>query len=258
MNDLQSLNSQAVTYQCPDNAFKDRIILVTGAGDGIGRAVSLGLARHGATVIPLGRTQSKLEAVYDEIKAAGGPEPALAPVNMTVARPSDYLELASLFEKEFGRLDGVLHNASLLGDITPMDGYSADTWDSVMQVNVNAAFYLTQALLPLLRNSDDARILFTSSSVGRRGRAYWGAYSVSKAATENLAQVLAEELENTSKIRVNTVNPGATRTAMRANAYPGEDPMTLKTPEELLPVYLYLLGPDSSNVNGVSLDAQPK
>lgn len=177
---------------------------------------------------------------------------------MTVARPSDYLELASLFEKEFGRLDGVLHNASLLGDITPMDGYSADTWDSVMQVNVNAAFYLTQALLPLLRNSDDARILFTSSSVGRRGRAYWGAYSVSKAATENLAQVLAEELENTSKIRVNTVNPGATRTAMRANAYPGEDPMTLKTPEELLPVYLYLLGPDSSNVNGVSLDAQPK
>ena len=201
MTDIQQ---QALNYQCAEDTFKGRIILVTGAGAGIGRSAALALAAHGATVILLGRTQEKLEAVYDEIKAAGGPEPALAPVNLTVARPEDFQELAGLFDKEFGRLDGILHNASMLGDITPMDRYATGTWDSVMQTNVNSAFYLTQAMLPLLRASDDARLLFTSSSVGRKGRAFWGAYAVSKAATENLAQVLAEELENTSNIRVNT------------------------------------------------------
>ncbi len=255
MTDIQQ---QALNYQCANGAFKNRIILVTGAGAGIGRAAALSLAAHGATVILLGRTQEKLEAVYDEIKAAGWPEPALAPVNLTVARPEDFQELAGLFDKEFGHLDGILHNASLLGDITPMDRYGAGTWESVMQTNVNSAFYLTQAMLPLLRASDDARLLFTSSSVGRKGRAFWGAYAVSKAATENLAQVLAEELENTSNIRVNTINPGGTRTDMRALAYPGEDPNTLKTPADIMAPYLFLLGPDSRNINGHSLDAQPK
>ena len=255
MTDIQQL---ALNYQCAQDTFKDRIILVTGAGAGIGRTAALTLAAHGATVILLGRTQEKLEAVYDEIKAAGGPEPALAPVNLTVARPEDFQELAGLFDKEFGRLDGILHNASMLGDITPMDRYGAGTWESVMQTNVNSAFYLTQAMLPLLRASDDARLLFTSSSVGRKGRAFWGAYAVSKAATENLAQVLAEELENTSNIRVNTLNPGGTRTDMRALAYPGEDPEKLKTPEQIVASYLYLLGPEGAAVNGQSLDAQPR
>lgn len=253
----QQLSQHAREYRCPPDAFRDRIILVTGAGDGIGRAVSLALAAHGATVILVGRTQGKLEAVYDDIKAAGGPEPALAPVNMTVARAEDYQELAGLFAQEFGRLDGLLHNASMLGTITPLENYPAETWDAVLQTNAGAAFYLTQAMLPLLRNSDDGRILFTSSSVGRRGRAYWGAYAASKAVTENLAQTLAEELENTSPIRVNTLNPGATRTAMRALAYPGEDPMTLKTPADIVAPYLFLLGPDSRDLNGHSLDAQP-
>lgn len=252
------INTRAIDYRCPEHAFKDRIILVTGAGDGIGRAVALALAAHGATVILLGRTQAKLEMVYDRIKAAGGNEPALAPVNMEVARPEDYQELAGLFDKEFGRLDGILHNASILGDLTPLERYGADTWDSVIRVNLNSAFYLTQAMLPLLRASDDARLLFTSSSVGRQGRAYWGAYAASKAGVENMARVLSEELENTSPIRVNTINPGATRTDMRALAYPGEDPMTLKTPADIVAPYLFLLGPDSRDVNGLSLDAQPK
>ena len=255
---MTSAQQDALSYQCPERAFAGRVILVTGAGDGIGRAVSLALARNGATVILLGRTQEKLEAVYDQIKAEGGPEPAMAPVNLDVARPQDYEALADMFDKEFGRLDGILHNASILGDITPLEQYEYGTWDTVMQVNVNAAFYLTRALMPLLRESDDASILFTSSSVGRKGRAFWGAYAVSKFATEGMMQVLADELENVSRIRVNSINPGATRTRMRALAYPAEDASTLKTPEQIVPAYLYLLGPASTGVTGQALDAQQR
>lgn len=255
---MTSAQQDALSYQCPEQAFAGRVILVTGAGDGIGRAVSLALARNGATVILLGRTQEKLEAVYDQIKAEGGPEPAMAPVNLDVARPQDYEALADMFDREFGRLDGILHNASILGDITPLEQYEYGTWDTVMQVNVNAAFYLTRALLPLLRESDDASILFTSSSVGRKGRAFWGAYAVSKFATEGMMQVLADELENVSRIRVNSINPGATRTRMRALAYPAEDASTLKTPEQIVPAYLYLLGPASTGITGQALDAQQR
>lgn len=253
MHDIQQ---QAHDYQCPAQAFQDRIILVTGAGDGIGKAAALALARHGATVILLGRSQDKLEAVYDQIKAEGGPEPALAPVNLEVARPQDFEELASLFDDAFGRLDGILHNASVLGEITPIEQYGYATWDTVMQVNLNAAFYLTRAMLPLLQKSQDASVLFTSSSVGRKGRAFWGAYSVSKFATEGLVQVLADELESVSPIRVNSINPGATATRMRALAYPAEDATRLKRPEDILNAYLYLLGPASQGVTGQALNAQ--
>lgn len=248
--------NDALSYQCPADAFKDRIILVTGAGDGIGKAVALALAKHGATVILLGRTQEKLEAVYDEIVAMGAPQPALAPVNLEVARPADYEELAGMLGDAFGHLDGILHNASVLGEITPIDQYGYSTWESVMQVNINAAFFLTRALLPLLKDSADASVLFTTSSVGRKGRAFWGAYAVSKFATEGLMQVLADELENVAPIRVNCINPGATATKMRAMAYPAEDASKLKTPEDLLPAYLYLLGPAGKNVKGQSINAQ--
>ncbi|MDF1629680.1 MAG: YciK family oxidoreductase [Alcanivoracaceae bacterium] len=253
MTDIQQA---ATSYQCPDNAFNDRIIMVTGAGDGIGRAAALALAKHGATVILLGRTQEKLEAVYDEIVAMGAPEPALAPVNLEVARPADYEELAGMLGNAFGRLDGILHNASILGEITPLDQYSYGTWESVMQVNINAPFFLTRALLPLLKDSSDASVLFTTSSVGRKGRAFWGAYAVSKFATEGLMQVLADELENVAPIRVNCINPGATATKMRAMAYPAEDASKLKRPEDILAPYLYLLGPAAKGITGQSLNAQ--
>jgi NAD(P)-dependent dehydrogenase (short-subunit alcohol dehydrogenase family) len=258
VSESETIQQAAVQYQCPPQALIDRVILVTGAGDGIGRAVSLALADHGATVILLGKTQEKLEAVYDEIKARGGPEPALAPVNLEVATPPDYEELAGLFGKEFDRLDGLLHNASMLGEITPLDHYPHASWNSVMQVNVNAQLHLTQAVLPLLRKSEDASLLFTSSGVGRKARAYWGAYSVSKFATEGMMQIWAQELEKTSRIRVNSINPGATRTKMRAAAYPAEDPQTLPAPEDIVTPYLYLLGPASQGVTGEALDAQPK
>ncbi|MDE1462305.1 YciK family oxidoreductase [Spartinivicinus poritis] len=243
-------------YQAPDNLLKDRIILVTGAGDGIGKAAAISFAKHGATVILLGRTTKKLEDVYDQIEAAGGPQPAIYPMNLEGASPKDYDDLASTIEKEFGRLDGLLHNASLLGNLSPLSQYDVEIWYKVMQVNLNAPFLMTQALLPLLHHSSDASIVFTSSSVGRKGRAHWGAYAVSKFATEGMMQTLADEEEGIGPVRVNTINPGATRTHMRAQAYPAENPEQLPAPEDIMNVYLYLLGPDSQKVTGQAFDAQ--
>ncbi|ANG61901.1 YciK family oxidoreductase [Marinobacterium aestuarii] len=243
-------------YKAPENLLQDRIILVTGAGAGIGRAAALAYAALGATVVLVGRTLEKLEQVYDEIEAAGHPQPAIVPLNLESATEHEYQELANTLEQEFGHLDGLLHNASLLGLRTPIESYDPVVWNQVMQVNVNAGFMLTQALIPLLKESQDSSIVFTTSSVGRTGKAYWGAYSVSKFATEGLAQILAQELENTSNTRVNCINPGATRTQMRASAYPAENPETNPTPEQIMPLYLYLMGPDSKTINGQSLDAQ--
>lgn len=243
-------------YTPPENHLQNRTILVTGAGSGIGRAAAIAYAQAGATVILAGRTLSKLEAVYDEIEALDAPQPAIIPINMEGAAIHDYEELAALIEKEFGKLDGLLNNAGILGVRTPIEQYDPSIWNQVMQVNVNSQFMLTQTMIPLLRLSDDARIIFTSSGVGRTGRAYWGAYAVSKFATEGMMEVLADELEGSSNIRVNAINPGATRTSMRSFAYPAENPNELPTPEDIMPVYHYLMGPDSRNVNGQSLDAQ--
>ncbi len=243
-------------YQAPQQLLQKRIILVTGAGDGIGRAAALSFAAKGATVVLLGRTLGKLEATYDIIESAGYPQPAIYPLNLDSATQTEYADLAQVLDQEFGQLHGILHNAALLGQRTPLENYETEVWRQVMQVNVNASFMLTQALLPLINIPTDASVLFTSSAVGRVGKAYWGAYSVSKFATEGLAQILAQELEKTSSIRVNVINPGATRTNMRARAYPGEDPSVNPTTEEIMPLYLYLMGPDSIGVNGQSLNAQ--
>ncbi|WP_417228114.1 YciK family oxidoreductase [Amphritea sp.] len=243
-------------YQAPENLLQEKIILVTGAGDGIGRAAALSYAAHGATVILLGRTEEKLNTVYDEIEAAGYPQAAIIPLNLETAGETDFDRLAAMLEEEFGRIDGILHNASLLGIRTPIESYDPIVWQQVMQVNVNSTFMLTQALLSLTNDSEDASIIFTSSGVGRKGKAFWGAYAVSKFATEGLMQVLADELEHNPNIRVNAINPGATRTNMRANAYPAENPESNPSPEEIMPLYLYLMGRDSRAVNGQSINAQ--
>ncbi|MGD8377998.1 MAG: YciK family oxidoreductase [Gammaproteobacteria bacterium] len=243
-------------YKAPDKALADRVILVTGAGDGIGRAVSLALAAHGATVILLGRTVKKLESVYDEIVDGGGPTPAIYPLNLEGAKESDYEDMAERIEREYGRLDGLLHNAGILGYLSPIQHLDGMDWARVMHVNLTAPFLMTKALLPVLEKSGDASVVFTSSGVGRKGRAYWGAYAVSKFGTEGLMQVLADELENAGRVRVNSINPGATRTQMRQSAYPGEDPDTLPAPEDITAGYLYLLGPGSKGVTGQAFDAQ--
>ncbi|MCG8609238.1 MAG: YciK family oxidoreductase [Pseudomonadales bacterium] len=246
-------------YKAPKDLLKDRIILVTGAGDGIGKAAAKSFAAHGATVILLGRTLKKLEAVYDEIEASGHPKPAIFPLNLEGAAAKDYEDLANSLDEEFGRLDGILHNAAVLGPRTPIDQYNTENWMQVMQVNLNAPFFLTQSLIPLLRQSNDASIIFTSSSVGRKGRAYWGGYAVSKFGVEGLMQVVADELDDEhNNIRSNSINPGATRTNMRAHAYPAENPAHNPAPEEIMPVYLYLMGPDSAGITGQAFDAQPK
>ena len=242
-------------YQANPDLLRNRIILVTGAGDGIGRTASLTYARHGATVILLGRTVAKLESLYDEIIDARFPEPGIVPMDLATDSAKELQALEEVISDKYGRLDGLLHNAAILGERVPFETCDLDQWSRVMQVNFNSVFKLTRLLLPLLKLSANASIIFTSSGVGAKPRAYWGAYSVSKYAMEGLAKLLADELENTSNIHVNILNPGATRTSMRAAAVPGEDPQTVKTPEDLMDLYLYLMGPDSAAENGKTFNA---
>lgn len=244
-------------YTAPAGALNNKVILVTGAGDGIGKVAALTYAQYGATVILLGKTTNKLTSVYDEIVAAGYPEPAIVPLDLKGATKKHYQDMASTIEHEFGRLDGVLHNAGLLGVLSPFEHIDLATWQDIQQVNVTAPMLMSQALLPLMKQRKSASIVFTSSGAGRKGKAFWGPYAVSKFATEGLMQLMADEYDNTG-VRVNCINPGATRTSMRAKAYPGEDPQSLKTPAELMWLYLYLMSDDSIGVTGQSLDAQVK
>ena len=244
------------THSARPDELAGRVIAITGASSGIGRAVALACARVGAEVILVGRNARKLEAVHTEIETAGGPSPTIAMLDLEKAIAADYDQLAAAVLERFGRLDGLLHNAGILGTLSPIEHHDVPTWCRVMHINVTAAFALTQVLLPVLKRSQDASVLFTSSSVGRQGRAYWGAYAVSKFATEGLMQVLASELENITSIRVNSLNPGRARTMMRRQAYPAEDLNTLPMPETLTGPYIALLGPASRGVTGKTFDGQ--
>lgn len=248
----------ARAYAPEPDSHAGRIVLVTGASDGIGQALSLALARQGATVALLGRTQRKLSRTYDRIVADGGPQPAMLPFNLETAAAPEYEALFDALDREFGRLDGIAHVAGILGDLSPIEHYDVPTWCKVLHVNLTAAFLLTRTLLPLLRKSEDASIVFTSSSVGRIGRAYWGAYAVSKFGTEGLMQVLAHEMSGTTQIRVNSLNPGPTRTTMRRQAFPAEDAARLPEPAAILAPYLFFLGKAGRNVNGVAIDCQER
>ncbi len=250
------MTSDHRNYDYAADILRDRVIFITGASDGIGRALALHAAELGAQVILHGRNSKKLEAVYDAVTAIdGAARPSIAVMDLATAGSEAYMSLADSLAQEFGRLDGLVHNAAMLGSRFAIAQYDATEWQRVMHVNVTAAFALTQVCLPLLGRAADASIVFTSSSVGRLGRAFWGAYAVSKFAVEGLNQVLADEHRHSS-LRVNCINPGPVRSPLRLAAYPGEDPDTLARPKDVLATYVYLLGPDSTGVTGQSLDAQ--
>ena len=242
-------------YQAPPDALQGRVIAITGAGSGIGRAVALAAAAHGAQLVLIGRNVKRLEGVHAEIGALRRAEASIAPLDLERALAADYDALAAALLQRYGQLDGLLHNAALLGTLAPIEHADLPSWCRVLHVNLTAACALTQVLLPALRASADASLLEVNSSVGRRGRANWGAYAVSKFGVEGLSQVLAEELQGSS-VRVNAINPGATRTTMRRQAYPGENAEALATPESVVNAYLWLLGPASRGISGLSLDCQ--
>jgi NAD(P)-dependent dehydrogenase (short-subunit alcohol dehydrogenase family) len=234
-------------YQIAPDELTGRVIAVTGAGDGIGRAVALAAAAHGAEVILIGRTVAKLEAVHASI----------APLNLEKAIARDYDQLAQALLQRYGRLDGLAHLAGILGSLTPIEQYDVPLWCRVLHVNLTAAFALTQVLMPALRTSADASVIFASSGAGQRPRAYWGAYAVSKSGVDTLARVLADEVEHYGNLRVNSLNPGPVSTRMRRQAYPAEDPSRLKTPEQVTAPFLWLLGAASRGTNGQTLACQP-
>ncbi len=240
-------------YQAPPDLLKDRIVLVTGAGDGIGKVAAKTYAAHGATVILLGRTIQKLERVYDDIVAADHPTPAIYPMNLEGAAPKDFEDLAATVKTEFGQLHGLLHNAALMGINTPMAMYDIETWFKVMQVNLNAPFMLTRACLPLMTGLGDASIVFTTDD---KTTAYWGAYGVSKAAINGFMQILADEMDTEKRVKVNAIDPGPVRTAMRIKAFPGQIPNEMTPPEDIMATYLYLMGKDSNEEQGRILRAQ--
>jgi NAD(P)-dependent dehydrogenase (short-subunit alcohol dehydrogenase family) len=233
-----------------------RVILITGAGSGLGRALAVKAARSGATVILSGRNGAKLDRVYDEIEAMGAPRPAIAMLDLAAATAVDYDNLAKTINEEFGKLDGVVHAAGLLGDRTPLEQYDVPTWCKVLHVNLTAPFILTQVLLPNLRRSADASVIFVSSGVVKNQRPFWGAYAVAKSGLESVRSMFSQELDGMPNIRVNSVNPGRMRTAMRAAAYPAEDPNTVPAPESVSGTFLYLLSALSRGIDGQYIEAQ--
>ena len=241
-----------VNYIVQEGELEGKVILVTGANRGFGLAITMDLAKAGATVIMLGRDLGSLEYAYDEVVDAGYKEPILYPLDLEGATPENYQELQDNILDKFKKLDGLIHNAAILGTQMPIDQYDIKLWYSTLQINLSAPFMLTQFLIPALMESDDARILFLSSTVGRKAKAYWGAYSVSKFGIEGFAKTLSEELEKT-QITVNTINPGKIRTEMRRTAYPAEDASSVPRPEEKSSVIVYLLSNEGSKINGEQL-----
>ncbi|MEY4642959.1 MAG: hypothetical protein RLZZ227_2953 [Pseudomonadota bacterium] len=243
-------------YEARPDLLAGKTILVTGAGSGLGRAAALSYARHGANVLLLGRTLEKLEQTYDAIDAAGGPTPALMTLDLETAAEHQYQEVADIIATEFGKLDGLLHNAAVSAPTLPLQFVTLSSWTKLLQVNLTAGFALTRACLPILQQAPNASVIFTSSRAGRETRAYWGPYAVSKHGVETLMEIFHDELVTTSRIRVNSLNPGPCATALRKVIFPAEDPTTVTQAGSLMPLYLYLMGDDSLHESGKRFDAQ--
>jgi len=228
-------------FEYEANALANKVILITGAGDGIGKQAALTYSSLGASVILLGKTTKKLEDVYDSIVELNYPQPAIIPLDLKGATKQNYIDMVATIKEQFGKLDGALLNAAMLGELTPFTQIHEQIWTDIMQVNVNAQYLLSQALLPLL--------------IGNKGKAYWGAYSISKFATEGMMQVIADEYDSSS-VRTNAINPGATDTNMRTLAYPGENRADLASVQDIMPAYIYLMSDESISINGQVINAQ--
>ncbi len=227
-----------------------KVILVTGASRGIGRAVAKALAANKATVILLSRTIRDLETVHDEIIADGYPQPAIYPFNLCSATLEDYDDLRRNITAKYGQLDGLIHNAGILGSLTPLEHFSLQTWYQVMQINLNAVMILTQATMPLLKKSESSSIIFTASELNNTPKANWGAYAVASAGCKALMHMLASECENLTQIRVNSIQPNKVKTALRNAAYPAESHTILCEPQDIVDKYLYLMSDASKHING--------
>ena len=238
------------------NCLQSKTILVTGSGSGIGRTVALTLAKYGAQLVLLSKDLHKLESLHEEICSQDLKEPLIHSMDFENAEEEEYQQIKVAIRERFERLDGLINNAGILGEKKSLEQYNYSVWKKVMTINLESSFLLTKTLVPLLNHSGLSSIIFTSSGVGKKGRAYWGAYAVSKFATEGMMEVLADELENTSNIRVNCVNPGPIRTKMRESAYPAEDPKTNPLPKEIMDLYIYLMSDDSEEIHGQSINAQ--
>jgi len=233
-------------YQADKKEFADKVILVTGAADGIGRAVTLALAEQGSNVLMLDKKARHLEKLFDLITERGFAEPVILPFDLLELTPESATTLAQAVNDDIGRLDGLLHNAAELGSPSPLDQYDINYWNQVMHINLQAPYFLTRALLPLLKQEHQTNVLFTSADVGRQPLAYWGAYSIAYAGLEAQMSLWAEELEAVSNIKVNSIDPGAVRTTFRRRSHPGESQETLATPQSITPAYLKLLSPSHS------------
>jgi NAD(P)-dependent dehydrogenase (short-subunit alcohol dehydrogenase family) len=241
MNETTGISLNLSSYQPDAEQLKGRNILITGAGDGIGRALAIGFARYGATVILLGRKVKKLETVYDEIENAGYPQPAIYPLDLEKAPNEAFDQLGQVLAENFQQLDGVIHNAAILGAHTPMVLVEPQIWQRVIQTNLTAPYLITRSCYPLLKAAPSASLIFTTDAVAQQGRAYWGPYAVTKAGLDNFMQILADEWENNTSIRVNSLDPGPVLTLLRRQAFPGENPDALPTPEDSLLPFLYLI-----------------
>jgi|CXWL01.1.fsa_nt_gi NAD(P)-dependent dehydrogenase (short-subunit alcohol dehydrogenase family) len=246
---FQNMN-KSENYSAPKDLLKDRVVLITGAGQGLGRAAALTYANYGATVILHGRKVKELESVYDEIETIGKAQALIYPLDLEHAEENDFAVIAQAIEQQLGRLDGILHNAAFLYGLSPLENQTVQQWRTMLQVNLITPFALTKACLPLLKVSPDASVIMTSSSHGHKPSAYWGGFTVAKAGIEALVKVQADEWESMPNLRINTIIPGIVNSPQRAKTHPGEIKQTMRQPEDLMTTYLYLMGPDSKGMSG--------
>ena len=245
-----------MNYQAPHQHLHDRVILVTGAGAGIGKTAALAFAAQGATLVLVGRMVSRLEETYDEIETAGGAQPAIFPLDLEKSGEAEFNTLADAIYLQLGRLDAMLHNAAYFRNLSPLENQNMQLMTDMFQVNVAAPFALTKACLPLLKVAPDASVLFTSTTAAHYPAAYWGAHAISKSALETLVKIWAQELEIVPNLRINAIIPGAVQSPQRKRSHPGETPAKLLKPDAIMPLYLYLMGHDSAGVSGQVFEAQ--